>query len=144
MACAALSSRLSTVALTISLSAVTDTSSPVTAMCTDSPTGSRLTIEIASRTSGRSSTIVSFGGSRPREHHQVVDQLAEGVDPSDDVTHDRELAIVGGAARYQDLHRPFDAGERVPDLMGDHGGHLSNPGERRLVAAVVPRPACAP
>jgi len=72
---------------------------------------------------------------RPRtgKDHDVVDQLAERVDATDDVAHDRQLTVSAGAAGHQDLHRPLDAGERVADLVCHDRSHLSEPCQGRLL-----------
>jgi len=59
------------------------------------------------------------------KHHDVVDQLAEGIDPADDVAHHREFGVPARPPRHQDLHRPLDAGERVADFVGHDCRHLS-------------------
>ena len=68
-----------------------------------------------------------------RKHHQVVDQLAQArrcgrrCRASPAARHRRRAAATSGP------DRTLDAGERIADLVRDHGGHLAHARQRRLL-----------
>ncbi len=124
IACAALISRFRMVARTISASASTDACSPSMLISTCSAIGSRRTIVTASCGERAKFDVAESQRAGTGKHHQVVDQLAQRIDPADDVAHHRQFGVAAGPARHQDLHRPFDAGERVADFVGHDGRHL--------------------
>ncbi len=71
---------------------------------------------------------------RPRELQQVVHDLVQRVDALDHFDNDAVLCGRLGETASEDLHRASDAGQRIAHFMRDHGGHLSELHESRLLA----------